>query len=181
MITGIYLLKELYENKFKEILEKSIIIWIENFIKAFILIIILIMVGVSIYRLINYIINFKKYINLENFKYIPVSKELEEQIIKIDNYLEEQQNDVYIVDARAAIYMIPINRYNKNYDMFLKGNIGGKGSKGIIEDLQSKENITLLILKNKRNLNWQTPIEVIEYIQQKYEKTGDIEIFDIWK
>ena len=65
--------------------------------------------------------------------------------------------------------------------MFLKGNIGGKGSKGIIEDLQSKENITLLILKNKRNLNWQTPIEVIEYIQEKYEKTGDIEIFDIWK
>ena len=77
--------------------------------------------------------------------------------------------------------MIPINRYNKNYDMFNKGNFGGKGSKGIIEDLQSKENITLLILKNKRNLNWQTPIEVIEYIQQKYEKTGDIEIFDIWK
>lgn len=181
IITGIYLLKELYENKFKGILKKSIIIWVENFIKAFVLIIILIMLGVSIYRLINYIINFKEYINLENFKYIPVSKELEEQIIKIDNYLEEQQNDVYIVDARAAIYMIPINRYNKNYDMFLKGNIGGKGSKGIIEDLQSKENITLLILKNKRNLNWQTPIEVIEYIQEKYEKTGDIEIFDIWK
>ena len=138
IITGIYLLKELYENKFKGILEKSIIIWIENFIKALIIILILIMVGVSIYRLINYTINFKEYKNLENFKYIPVSKELEEHIIKVDKYLEEQQNDVYIVDARAAIYMIPINRYNKNYDMFLKGNIGGKGSKGIIEYLQSK-------------------------------------------
>lgn len=145
MITGIYLLKELYENKFKEILEKSIIIWIENFIKAFILIIILIMVGVSTYNLINYIINSREYMNLENFKYIPVSEELEEQIIKVDNYIEKQENEVYIVDARAAIYMIPINRYNKNYDMFLKGNIGGKGSKGIIEDLQSKENITLLV------------------------------------
>lgn len=181
IITGIYLLKELYENKFKGILEKSIIIWIENFIKALIIILILIMVGVSIYRLINYIINFKEYKNLENFKYIPVSKELEEHIIKVDNYLEEQQNDVYIVDARAAIYMIPINRYNKNYDMFLKGNIGGKGSKGIIEDLQSKENITLLILKDKRSLNWQTPIDVIEYVQNKYEKIGDIEGFEIWK
>ncbi len=181
IITGIYLLKELYENKFKGILEKSIIIWVENFIKALIIILILIMVGVSIYRLINYIINFKEYKNLENFKYIPVSKELEEHIIKVDNYLEEQQNDVYIVDARAAIYMIPINRYNKNYDMFLKGNIGGKGSKGIIEDLQSKENITLLILKDKRSLNWQTPIDVIEYVQNKYEKIGEIEGFEIWK
>ncbi len=181
IITGIYLLKELYENKFKGILEKSIIIWIENFIKALIIILILIMVGVSIYRLINYIINFKEYKNLENFKYIPVSKELEEHIIKVDKYLEEQQNDVYIVDARAAIYMIPINRYNKNYDMFNKGNFGGKGSKGIIEDLQSKENITLLILKDKRNLNWQTPIDVIEYVQNKYEKIGEIEGFEIWK
>lgn len=181
IITGIYLLKELYENKFKGILEKSIIIWVENFIKALIIILILIMVGVSIYRLINYIINFKEYKNLENFKYIPASKELEEHIIKVDNYLEEQQNDVYIVDARAAIYMIPINRYNKNYDMFLKGNIGGKGSKGIIEDLQSKENITLLILKDKRSLNWQTPIDVIEYVQNKYEKIGEIEGFEIWK
>ena len=181
IITGIYLLKELYENKFKGILEKSIIIWIENFIKALIIILILIMLGVSIYRLINYIINFKEYKNLENFKYIPVSKELEEHIIKVDKYLEEQQNDVYIVDARAAIYMIPINRYNKNYDMFNKGNFGGKGSKGIIEDLQSKENITLLILKDKRNLNWQTPIDVIEYVQNKYEKIGEIEGFEIWK
>ena len=181
IITGIYLLKELYENKFKGILKKSIIIWVENFIKALIIILILIMLGVSIYRLINYIINFKEYTSLENFKYIPVSKELEEHIIKIDNYLEEQQNDVYIVDARAAIYMIPINRYNKNYDMFLKGNIGGKGSKGIIEDLQSKENITLLILKDKRSLNWQTPIDVIEYVQNKYEKIGEIEGFEIWK
>lgn len=181
IITGIYLLKELYENKFKGILEKSIIIWIENFIKALIIILILIMVGVSIYRLINYIINFKEYKNLENFKYIPVSKQLEEHIIKVDKYLEEQQNDVYIVDARAAIYMIPINRYNKNYDMFNKGNFGGKGSKGIIEDLQYKENITLLILKDKRNLNWQTPIDVIEYVQKKYEKIGEIEGFEIWK
>lgn len=181
IITGIYLLNELYENKFKGILEKSIIIWIENFIKALIIILILIMVGVSIYRLINYIINFKEYKNLENFKYIPVSKELEEHIMKVDKYLEEQQNDVYIVDARAAIYMIPINRYNKNYDMFNKGNFGDKGSKGIIEDLQSKENITLLILKDKRNLNWQIPIDVIEYVQNKYEKIGEIEGFEIWK
>ncbi len=181
IITGIYLLKELYDNNFKEILRKPIIIWIENFIKAFILILILIMVGISIYRLINYIINFKEYTNLENFTYIPISKELEENIIKVDNYIQKQENDVYIVDATAAIYMIPINKYNKNYDMFLKGNIGSKGAKGIIEDLQSKENIILLIIKDKRNLNWQTPVDVIEYIQNKYKKTGEIEGFEIWK
>ena len=37
---------------------------------------------------------------------------------------EKENKKVYILDAEAAIYMIPINNYNKDYDMFLKGNIG---------------------------------------------------------
>lgn len=181
IITGIYLLKEIYEEKLKKEVNNSTIVWIESFIKAFTLILILIMVGISIYKLIGYITTCRNYTKLENFKYIPISKEFEEQITKVDKYILNQENEVYIVDARAGIYMIPINRYNKNYDMFLKGNIGVKGSKGIIEDLQIKDNITLLLLKDKGNLNWQTPVDVIEYIQSEYEKVGEVEIFEVWE
>lgn len=181
IITGIYLLKEIYEEKLRETFKKTTIVWIESFIKALTLILILIMVGVSSYKLIDYITTCSNYTKLENFKYIPISKEFEEQITKVDEYILNQENEVYIVDARAGIYMIPINRYNKNYDMFLKGNIGVKGSKGIMEDLQTKNNITLLLLKDKRNLNWQTPVDVIEYIQEHYDKTGEVEIFEIWE
>lgn len=181
IITGIYLVKEIYEERFKKTLNETTIVWVESFIKAFASIVILVIVGISSYKLINYFTICRNYTKLENFKYIPLSKEFEEQITKVDEYILNQENEVYIVDARAGIYMIPINRYNKNYDMFLKGNIGGEGSQGIIEDLQSKSNITLLLLKNKTNLNWQTPLDVIEYIQSEYEKIGEIEIFEVYK
>lgn len=181
MIMGIYLLKEFYEYKLKKSLKIANIIWIESFIKAFILLLFIIIIALSSYRIVTYIIRCRNYNGLKNFKYIPVSKEQEEQINKVDKYILNQENEVYIVDARAGIYMIPINRYNKNYDMFLKGNIGSRGSQGIIEDLQSKEDVTLLILKNKNHLNWQTPIDVIEYIQDNYQKVGEIEIFEIYK
>lgn len=77
--------------------------------------------------------------------------------------------------------MIPLDRYNKNYDMFMKGNFGEKGSNGLIEDLETKENVTILILNDKYSMNWQTPLEVIEYIKNNYRKVGEIEIFDIYK
>ena len=117
----------------------------------------------------------------EDFYYIPVYDDMEECIQKVDDYILKQGQEVYILDARAGIYMITINRYNKNYDMFLIGNIGSKGSGGIIEELKSKENIKLLLLNNERNLNWQTPLDVIKYVKENYNKTDEIEIFDVYE
>ena len=37
------------------------------------------------------------------------------------------KDDVKILDASAALYMIPIDKYNKNYDLLLKGNLGKDG------------------------------------------------------
>ncbi len=181
MITGIYLLKELYKKELKESVKENNIIWAKNFINAFTLMITFILVIASIYKIVEYGLKCKNYNQLKNFKYIPISEEYEEQIVKVDEYIESQDDEIYIVDARAAIYMIPINRYNKNYDMFLKGNIGSKGSVGIIEDLQSKDKVTLLLLHDENSMNWQTPLDVIEYIKENYEKTGQIEIFDIYE
>lgn len=85
------------------------------------------------------------------------------------------------MDASAVIYMIPLHRYNKNYDMFLIGNLGVNGSQAIIDDLNNKENIIILILKNEELMNWQTPRDVIRYIKDNYVKDGKIGIFDIYK
>ena len=43
----------------------------------------------------------------------------QERIDEIDAYISEQENNgkkVYILDAEAAIYMIPINKYNKEVE-----------------------------------------------------------------
>ena len=93
--------------------------------------------------------------------------------------LTVNNKEVYILDATAAIYMIPMDRYNKNFDMFLKGNLGSKGQDGIIEHIKKLENVQLLIKEKPRN--WQTPNEVIEYVENNWENTGKILNFNVYE
>ena len=89
---------------------------------------------------------------------------------------------MYILDAEAAIYMIPIDKYNKDYDMFLKGNIGKDGEQGQIEKIKQKnDNEIILVRKSNLKTNWQTPKEVVKYVRENLEKIGEINIFEIYK
>ena len=90
---------------------------------------------------------------LEN-EYTDMALEVEGQMLKIDNdsifkLLEKEQKRVYMLDASAAIYMIPIDKYNKNYDMFLKGKLGAKGEEGQIEKLKKEKGVIVLITNDK--------------------------------
>ena len=102
-------------------------------------------------------------------------------IIMLYLYIKKQDRDVYILDARAALYTIPIDQYNKNYDMFNKGNLGAKGEEGIIEDLKNKKDFQVLILQDKYNRNWQTPLKVIEFVKINLKKVGNFGAFDIYE
>ena len=124
--------------------------------------------------------------DIAHYKYVEVEEDMRKSIKVIDNYIlqeEHKGNNVYILDAEAAIYMIPINKYNKNYDMFLKGNLGKDGEKGIIEKLNNEKNKNnIYIIRNiKIEQNWQTPIEVINYIRNNYKKIGEIQHYEIYK
>ena len=103
---------------------------------------------------------------------------------KVDNFILEKNKEgkeVYILDATAAIYMIPIDRYNKDYDMFLKGNLGAKGEEGQIEKLENETNTVILIMNENYRRNWQNPENVREYIINNWTKTGQIENFEIYE
>lgn len=63
---------------------------------------------------------------MKNFKYITTG---EESVIKIDSYILDKEvkgKKVYILDATAPFYMIPLDKYNKDFDMFMKGNFGAR-------------------------------------------------------
>ncbi len=177
IITVVYMVKLLINKYFYETVNNEKIL---NFIEIITIIIISFMLVISLYKIIGYLENCDNY-KLQNFKYIPVYDDMEESIKRVDDYILNQEQEVYILDARAGIYMIPINRYNKNYDMFLIGNIGSKGSNGVIADLKSKDNVKILLLNNEQNLNWQTPLDVIKYVKENYNKTDEIEIFDVYE
>ena len=146
-----------------------------------------IFVGIAIYginNLYNYI-KVEKNKRIDHYKNIEISEGLIERIDEIDAYISEQENNgkkEYILDAEAAIYMIPLNKYNKDYDMFLKGNIGKDGEQGQIEKIQNRNDNELYLIRNsKLRSNWQTPLNVVNYVRNNLEKIGEISIYEVFK
>ena len=167
--------------------DKIIIRFISEFykFKLFVLlmlnsIIILSLIYYLAINLNNYFLKIEYYSNLKHFTYIPIDSGLKDQISNIDKYIEKNEN-LRILDSSAAIYMIPLDIYNKDYDMFNKGNLGYKGEEKTIKEISESNNIKYLILKDEYLLNWQTPIEVIDYVKNNRIKTGEIEKFYIYE
>ena len=132
--------------------------------------------------------NYYKYIKskgdfseLKHFKYIIIDNKLENQIEKVSNYIKNNDQKTLILDSSAAIYMIPIDRYNKDYDMFNKGNFGIDGENRLRNSIKSTRNIKYLILKDKFSKNWQTPSSIIDNVKENKENIGEIEVFDIYQ
>ena len=153
-----------------------------EFVKAFSILLIVYLMILTLVLIGTYFKDYLNFSNLKHFKFIP--SELDNKIIEIDNYILEQNskgNKVYILDATACIYMIPLDKYNKNYDMFLKGNLGSKGEKGQIEKLQNEENVIVLIMNENYSRNWQNPEQVRKYIIENWRKIGEISTFDIYQ
>lgn len=164
-----------YKNKYKVYKIISLIVWLLVF--SMILI-------VSINNIYNYI-KVDKNKDINHYKNIEVQDYLKERIYDIDNYILEKEKEgkkIYILDSEACIYMIPINKYNKNYDMFLKGNIGRDGENNQIRRIKEKDENELYLIRNRNlSLNWQTPTNVIDYIKENLEFVEDVSIYEVYR
>lgn len=95
--------------------------------------------------------------------------------------LNAKGKEVLILDSAATIYMLPIDKYNKDYDLFNKGNFGKNGEDRLINEITLKKNTQYLILKDDYKKNWQTPIDIINFVKNQKTKIGEIELFDIYE
>lgn len=125
--------------------------------------------------------NLSKYKSLNHFYGIKIDSSLLNTIKITDEYINKSDKRVYILDASAAVYMIPINRYNKNYDMFCKGNLGGGSEEKQIEIISQQEDTIYLILNSNYSINWQTPTKVIQYVKENFTQNGTVGIYDIYE
>lgn len=148
-----------------------------NFLKIATLLITLVCLTYSI----NIYVKSNKNYELKHFKFTIMSENYIKSIKDIGDYIILSQEKVYILDATASVYMIPIDRYNKDYDMFLKGNLGKDGEEGQIEKLKNEENAIILIMNSKYKRNWQNPEKVRNYIINNKEKIGEIGNFEIYE
>ena len=139
---------------------------------------------IASYNYYKYIINNEKNHDIKHYNGIIISTNLIENIKNLNDYIEYEKsngNNVYLVNADACVYNIPGDRYNKYFDLLLKGNLGKDGEETVIKNIQnSPENTLFLLLKEQYHLNWQTPLEVINYIKENYNKLNSIYIFDVY-
>lgn len=118
---------------------------------------------------------------LKHYKNIIMDENYIKSIKQIGDYIKNSEDDVYILDACSALYMIPIDRYNKNFDMFLKGNLGAKGENGQIEKIKEMKNAKILIMNNNYSRNWQNPEMVRYYIVNNLEYIETVGRYDVYK
>lgn len=172
----IYNFMKIIKNKAlkKEKLNKFILIFLESIVVLFV-------IYFTISNFYKYFSKSDQYSKMNHFRLIPININFENQIKQVDKFILLADKKVKILDASAAMYMIPINKYNKNYDMFNKGNLGFNGENNIIEEISNSKDTKYLILNDKYNKNWQTPLKVIDYVKENKTKTGEIEIFDIYE
>ncbi len=154
----------------------------QEFLKCIIVLSCIYYCFISFHSLNNYFNNEDKNHFIMHYKNIPISKQLLNKINNIDNYILSQNTNVYILDAEAAIYMISLNTYNKDFDLFLKGNLGAKGENGQIEKIKNLKIGTKILIRNdKSKMNWQTPKKVTTFVENNFPKIGTVNIFDIYE
>lgn len=115
-----------------------------------------------------------------HFRYIYIPESVNSSINTINEFASVKSKKVYILDASAAIYMIPADRYNKDYDMLNIGNLGTDGESKIIQKIKD-EDALYLILRDDEALNWQNPNQVRAYIKENMEFVGTKDRFDIYQ
>ena len=134
-------------------------------------------------------INFETYIKsnkiteLKHYHFIPLYNQNEMPIKLLSDFIiknEQKGYNVKIVDSMAAIFKIPIDSYDKNYDLPLVGNIGKDGEDGLIKEIENSHNTMYLILDDEYSQNWQALNKTINYIKENCEEKGKIAFYKVY-
>lgn len=130
ILTIVYSIYELAKYILNIKAEKKLIFILKTFIETVSILLFTIYLLKSTISLVRYVKEAKEQTYLKHFKYIYTDENLQKRINAVDEYMlweEKNGKKVYILDTMAAVFVIPTDRYNKNYDMFNLGNLGSKG------------------------------------------------------
>ena len=128
MITFLYLVYVLIYSNLKN--KEKIKRYIEKFLSYTSKFLLIIMICYSVYQITGYIKNEERRTDINHFENTIIEEYLYDRIIGVGNCIKDQENQgikVYVLDMTSPLFSIPLDIYNKNYDMFNKGNFGAKG------------------------------------------------------
>lgn len=152
----------------------------EKFLGKVVVILELYMAGLFIWSLLSPLSE-TGFSDIRHYEWIPVISKQNEEIHAVDAYIlarEAEGKYVYIADSASAAYTIPLDRYDKFWDMLLVGNIG----LAEIEDIMPEgDNNIFLVLDNDYEVEWQSYFELIQYVRDQYTFAGRIGRYDIYQ
>lgn len=125
----------------------------------------------------NILVSFKHYEGIYVPKYL--SNRIFDVTDKVRLYSNSGRESI-IIDAEAAIYDIVLNRYKKNYDMLLIGNIGEHGVEKIINEIKDSHNVYYFVKNSQYALNWQLPEDIVDYIRNNLKYHETVSVFDVY-
>ena len=125
----------------------------------------------------NVLVPFKHYEGIYVPKYL--SNRISDVTDKVRVYSNSGRESI-IVDAEAAIYDVVLNRYKKNYDMLLIGNIGENGVEKIINEIKDSHNVYYFVKNPQYALNWQLPEDIVDYIRNNLKYHETVSVFDVY-
>ena len=125
----------------------------------------------------NVLVSFKHYEGIYVPKYL--SNRISDVTDKVRLYSNSGRESI-IIDAEAAIYDIVLNKYKKNYDMLLIGNIGENGVEKIINEIKDSHNVYYFVKNPQYALNWQLPENIVDYIRNNLKYHETVSVFDVY-
>ncbi|MBE6640905.1 MAG: hypothetical protein E7619_04890 [Ruminococcaceae bacterium] len=117
---------------------------------------------------------------LNNYERIPTEAEADERIGIVCEYIKRKKDEGYrvrIADDSAVAFKLPLDYYEKNWDMLLVGNLGMAS----VEDLLASEEDCLYMVRGTGELGSQSHFELIEYVKTNYEKVEEVLNFDVYR
>ena len=108
-------------------------------------------------------------------------------INEVGNYILDNVDDygdnIFIFSTRAYLIKLNINVKINKYDLILNGNMGYNGDKRIIKeinDICSDEKCLFIIDPSEFDINNQLNKNIINYVEEEYEKAGNLYSFFIY-
>lgn len=124
--------------------------------------------------------SYYKKCELNNFEGLFINKELENNIECIDEYIVKMDKkgiQVKMLDKYAAVFMIPLDKYNKNFDMLLVGNLGSNSIKDLLVDTDT----IYLVAKDSENLGYQAHYDLVNYVKDNYKKIDEVIFYEVYE
>lgn len=171
--TDILLLKHFFDN---ERIKKFL-----NIITIVIVVICCIVSLVHFCRYINYITNYSKFDNSHYFYGSVINEEQYDEYKIITNYIKNSNKSVIILSNEAALYLVPLKISNGAFDLPFLGNMGIEGEEGMIEKINSLNNMEVLLLDDGKDLFWQESKKMNEFVKENFTYKGRIEDFLVYE